>query len=243
MKKEEYKRLFETEDAHGWFSGMRSIIISVIERFRSADGVRLLDAGCGTGGLLSFLQRYDSMGIDISSEALSFCKRRHITKILQGSVGDLPFKDNSFDIVICFNVLYHKQAGDEFRAAAEIYRICKKGALFLLINPAYNFLWSSHDDKQYAKRRYILGEQKNIMAMAGFKIEKATYLNMFLFPVLFLKRKICDLAETKNEPVSEISPLPRAINYILEFIFHLELCLIGRMDLPFGSTVFCIGRK
>lgn len=244
MRKEEYKRLYEVEDTHGWFSSMRSIAMSFIDKLCKNENVMILEVGCGTGALLSRLKKYDnSIGIDISGEALSFCKKRYLTKILRGSVLKLPFKENAFDLIICLNVLYHKQVDNDFKAIKEIHRVCKKEARVLIMNPAYNFLWSGHDENQLTRKRYTLREQRDILVKGGFRIKKATYLNMFLFPVLFVKRIFSNITENKSNYISEIRPLPGLLNSILIFALKLESYLIAKINLPFGSSVFCIGIK
>lgn len=244
MRKEEYRKLYEAEDTHGWFVGMRSIAASLIDKFCNNDSGMILDVGCGTGALLDYLGKYrNAIGVDISDEALSFCRRRNLTRIVQGSVMKLPFKDNTFNFIICLNVLYHKQVRNDLKAMQEIYRVCKKEGKVLIMNPAYNFLWSSHDENQHTKKRYTLREQKDILTKNDFTVEKETYLNMFLFPVLFVKRIFKNIIQNKYIYISEIKSPPRLINSILIFALKFESYLITKMNLPFGSSVFCIGTK
>ena len=69
---------------------------------------RVLDAGCGTGGLLRRLAHRKAWGVEIASEGIRFCRQRGLDNILQASVTELPFRPNSFDVVLSIDVLVHQ---------------------------------------------------------------------------------------------------------------------------------------
>src|SRR5712692_9100582 len=92
----------------------------------------ILDAGCGTGGMMSWLKRYTGngrvAGIDLSSTALNFCGKHGHTMLAQTSVTNLPFPDSMFDLVTSFDVLVQLpgETSDEF-AMSEMLRVLKRG--------------------------------------------------------------------------------------------------------------------
>ena len=100
MKRQDYEYLFELEEDFWWFAGMREITASLLNPILSRDANRrILDAGCGTGGMLSWLQRYSGSrevtGIDFSATGLQFCRRRGQTELARGSIAEarLPLEE------------------------------------------------------------------------------------------------------------------------------------------------------
>lgn len=244
MELQEYQRLYEFEQTHGWYVGARQIVLGFLGRYikRYDKPIKILDAGCGTGKTLQLIRKYGTpIGIDIVDTALIFCKKRIQNNILQASVCNLPFKDETFDIILSLGVLYHKLVKDDFQATRELYRVCKKRGIIIITNPAYNFLWNSHDVVTHAKKRYTLKESEKIIKNSGFTILKASYFNMFLFPYLFLQRLLKNIFRGKDD--SETKPLPLIINILIIYILKIEFHMLRQIRLPFGSSVLCIGLK
>lgn len=95
---------------------------------------RLLDVGCGIGGLLEQLERHrpdlESFGIDLGCPP----EFRAQACFLRGSINTLPFADNSFDIVTCAHVLEHLNNPGE--AVSELFRVCRPGGIVYLETPS-----------------------------------------------------------------------------------------------------------
>lgn len=103
----------------------------------------IIDIGCGEGFIVNFLNRADITGVDISKNALNIAKLKNPgCNFCTGSVYDLSFKRNSFDLVIATEVLEHLENPE--RALQEIKRISKKYCIFSVPNEPYfrtmNFL-------------------------------------------------------------------------------------------------------
>ena len=81
MKKEDYVFLYELEEDLWWFAGMREITAALLDQvFKPMPHRKILDAGCGTGGMISWLERYAGkgkiFGIDTVKDALVFCREQ-----------------------------------------------------------------------------------------------------------------------------------------------------------------------
>src|SRR6267154_5018857 len=131
MKPAEYAYLYELEEDYWWFAGMRDITAALLDPLCPTHQDRLiLDAGCGTGGMLSWLTRYAGngriAGIDLVDTALAFCRRRNHDMLAQASVQTLPFAESSFDLLTSFDVLVQltDKESDE-SAIREMYRVLK----------------------------------------------------------------------------------------------------------------------
>src|SRR5262245_58846245 len=108
--------MFEAEERQWWYAGMRAIVAAVLDKRTGAvpaSDARVLDAGCGTGNNLLHLARHGhTFGVDLSDEALRFCRSRSVT-VANASVLALPFADEAFDLVTSFDVIYHRWVTDD----------------------------------------------------------------------------------------------------------------------------------
>ena len=94
MKPEEYQVMYDVEDSHWWYVGMRSIFLSLLDgHYQAGSDLKILDAGCGTGAMLSYLTSYGQVvGVDISSETIRLATTRDVQgcELIQSSLTDLP---------------------------------------------------------------------------------------------------------------------------------------------------------
>ena len=243
MYPDEYRVMFEIEDDYWWYRGLRELIKNLLARYAPARSShpRILDVGCGTGANLKLLQSYgDAIGVDISDQAIGFCRVRGIpqNRILLASAIDLPFPDSQFDLAVSFEVLCNLDE-DEL-ALHEIARVLKPGAHFIVGLPAYQWLWSMHDVAVGHKRRYDSQEVRRKLSAAGFEIERVTYANAMLLPLIAAVRL---LSREKQKVHSDLVPLPRFINTFLTALFVAEMRTVSRVNLPFGVTLIAVARK
>src|SRR5437667_10249215 len=156
MQQHTYAIMRRVEESHWWFVGRRRIIRSFLERVcRDLKSIRveqdkdptlnILDVGCGTGANLEMLAEFgDAEGVDVSSEALDFCRARGLAKVKQGAAESLPFEDASFDLVTGLDVVEHLD--DDMAGLREMRRVLRPHGRALLFVPAFMFLWGVQDD-------------------------------------------------------------------------------------------------
>jgi SAM-dependent methyltransferase len=256
MDPSEYATMFDVEDRHWWYAGMRRITGAVLDRYLSnaatgdsgaggspaaAPARQILDAGCGTGANLAFLSRYGvSSGVDIAPLALELCRRRDLLRLAQCSVSSLPFACESFDLITSFEVLYHLAVEDDAVALAEAWRVLKPGGWLLLRLPAHDWLRGQHDQVVHTRHRYTTGEVRRKVTSAGFSVVRLSYANCLLFPLALGKR----LAERLDcgGRASDIGP-PPPYNAMLAAILGAEAGWLARWPLPWGLSVLCLARK
>ena len=209
----------------------------------------VLDAGCGTGGMLSWLTQYAGnrrvVGIDLSPTALEFCRERNHQQLTQGSIAQLPFADSTFDLVTSFDAIQHVLDKGDVRAIAEIFRVLRPGGFAFIRVSAYEWLRSGHDEALNVQRRYTLGELSDEMHRVGFTIRRATYANTLLLPVAVIKRLVLSRFGSAHAE-SEVKPWPKSwqwLNGLMTLPLKLEAGVLRRMDLPFGVSAICIGEK
>ena len=245
MNLEEYAVMYQVEDTHWWYRGMARITRALLNR-RYAPGanLRILDAGCGTGAVMtSYLAEYGRVtGFDFAAAALHFCQQRGATRLARASIVELPFADASFDLAVSFDVLCEQAVRDDGVALRALHRVLAPGGRLVLRLPAYDWLRGQHDRAVHIRHRYTRGELAARLRAAGFEVEQLSYANTLLFPVAVAKR----LSERLWPPKAAGSDLTLGVgplNGALQAILSAEAPLIARMGLPFGLTVIAVARK
>src|SRR3989344_9238426 len=181
MKRIAYRQMYKNELTHGWYLGTRRHLVKTLKKYCRTNA-KILDAGCGTGGTIKLLRKVgfkNIVGIDKSDIAIDYARKRNIS-VKKGDINKLPFEKNSFDVVICIDVLYHQGVNPSL-TIKEFRRVLKKEGLLYLQEPAYDFLKSRHDIAIATSRRFTKNQIAKMMSMAGFKILKISYLNTLMF--------------------------------------------------------------
>lgn len=243
MQVEEYRKMAGVEDRMWYYTALhRHVARSVFPLERQASAIKLLDAGCGTGGLLKKLKtvfpRWKLMGADFSPMACELAAERTGLEIVEGSILKLPFPDNEFDAVVSCDVVC--QVSSPATAIQEFYRCLRPGGRLVLTMPAYQWLYSYHDRSVANLRRYTRGEVSTLLEMEGFKILRSTYWNTLPFPLAVLKRKLLP----SSSKTSDVKLFPAPVEAFFDGLMGMEhgwLALGGR--LPFGSSVLTVARK
>jgi len=250
MTPEENKFLYELEEHHWWFIGMRRIIAGLLDRHVPSAPLRILDAGCGTGFMMSWLRRRGENtkihGLDFSLDALSYCRERGERLLARASVADLPLRSNTFDLVISLDVLDSFSPEGATRPFAELARVLKKGGMVLVRVPAFQFLYSQHDRAVSTVHRYTARELGSCLAREGLVLERVTYANALLFPLAVLWRWL--RRSLTGAPRSDVKPLPIGLHWLnplLVWVLGIEAWWLKYLPwrLPVGLSVIALARK
>ncbi len=236
--------MYELEDTYWWFVARRRMVRSLIQRYAAkSEGLKVLDAGCGTGGTLSALGGLGELwGCDISADALEMCAARGLTQLRQSRVEQLEFEDQSFDVVVSCDVLEH--VAEHETAMAEMARVLRPGGICVLTVPAHLCLWSEHDEALGHIRRYETREFVRLMEGAGLRIEKLTHAVALALPAIILYRAMKRLLALGNGgPKTALVRLPRPMNRLLVAFLDFENLLIRHISLPVGTSLVAVARK
>ena len=190
MQSHHYPILYQVEETHWWYVGRRRIIQSLVERIRALlnkSNPTILDVGCGTGANLKMLATLGKAeGVDISPQAVEFCRQRGLDSVKLGAAEQLPFENDSFDIVTSLDVIEHLD--DDVAGLREMRRVLRPDGHLLLFVPAFMFLWGVQDDVSNHRRRYTLPSLLKAVEAAGFDVEWSSYANIsFFLPVLVVR--------------------------------------------------------
>jgi SAM-dependent methyltransferase len=245
METELYDVIRETEESHWWYVGRRRLVFDVLARILPEyQRPRVLDIGCGTGFNLQTLRALgvrDGIGLDISSRALSHCRTRGIPLLVQGDFARIPFQANTFDVVLALDVIEHIQ--DDRGALNGLIHLLRPGGRLILFTPAFSFLWSAQDRVSHHYRRYTAPELRAKLDSAGYRIEKLSYANTMLFPIVWAGRMWLK-ASGQSETVKDENHLhPAWSNGLLTGLFSMERPLLRRWNLPFGVSLLAVAAR
>jgi len=243
MMQHTYPILYKVEESHWWYIGRRRIIASFVERIcrEIKDRTpRILDVGCGTGANLMMLSEFgDAEGVDISEDALSFCRERGLKNVRHGAAEKLPYDDETFDLVTALDVVEHLD--DDVAGLSEMRRVLRPGGHLLLFVPTFMFLWGVQDEVSNHRRRYRMPELRRAVEKAGFRVERTTYANITFFMPVLLIRKFMRLTGLRTATENSINI--SALNGLFGRVFGAESSLLRHTNLPFGVSGLCVARR
>ncbi|MBS3103599.1 class I SAM-dependent methyltransferase, partial [Candidatus Woesearchaeota archaeon] len=230
MEVEVFRKIYALQKGGWWFGNARNkLVISLLkDMYADLDKKKLLDVGCSEGAFLDYLKKnkLDFMAIDVDENAINFCKERGFEKnIRYGSILDIPFKENTFDIVTALDVIEHVE--DDIRALGEMKRVCKKDGILFLIVPAHKWLWSSNDDAYHHHRRYNIGRIRYIAKECELKILTISHFNILLLPLFVFLTFLKKLFPNKKSS-NVLKPLPKPLNKVLSWIMDAEIGIVKR---------------
>jgi SAM-dependent methyltransferase len=228
-----------------WFAALHANLALLCDRIGGQDvGQRLLDAGCGTGGLLARLSAAlpdrAAIGLDADRFACERARTKSGRPVCAGSVDALPFADGAFGAIVSADVLCHRDV-DEREALAQFHRVlCEHGVLVLNL-PAYSWLMSAHDRAVANVRRYSRRRIVRLLEGAGFRLLFASYWNTILFPVMVVTRK---LLPDGGGRTSDVRLHPPPVEALCRAATGFEHELLRRgIRLPFGGSVIVVAAK
>lgn len=236
--------MVDHEDRHWWHVGRRRILCDVLARCELPPAARLLDAGCGAGGMLSVLGRFGTVsGLDISPELIVLARGRGYEDVVEGVVEELPWPDESFDLVTLLDVLEH--TADDLVTLEEMRRVVRPGGYLLVTVPAYQVLWSNHDVVNDHYRRYSRRTLRAVATHAGWSVERMTPFNSLLLAPAAAVRVTQKLrGEQLEEHTPDARIGPSWLHPMLELPLRVEASWLRRnRNLPAGLSLLAQLRR
>jgi SAM-dependent methyltransferase len=236
--------MYALEDRYWWYRGVHDLIVRCLRNEVGARRLRILDAGCGTGKLMTLLAPFgDVSGIDGSEDALRFCRERGLSNVAFADLNRWEAKGAAYDVITSIDVLCHESIRDVGAVVAKLGEALVPGGLLMLNLPAFESLRRQHDVVVQTVRRYRREEFLPLLRGRGFRIEVATYR----LPVLFclIRTKMALFRDRPGvEPRSDLRTISPAIDEMLWQMNRLENWAILRgARFPVGSSLFVVARR
>ncbi len=156
--------------------------LKIIQSYKEAG--KLLDVGCGPGVFLEIAREtYDCYGVDTNPVHSQKAKNERGLKVFNGTLKEVKFEDEFFDVIVALNVLEHTFS--PMQELIEINRTLKRGGILLLEIPNIQSIWFKIFRKkwrQFLPDHYFYFSPKTIteyLRKSGFKIIKIGYDKKF----------------------------------------------------------------
>ncbi len=242
LEKRAYATMFEKEDGHWWFVGRRKIIASLLDGLPLGEGCRILDVGCGTGGNFPLLSRYGEVeGCDYAEEAVRFCNLRGNARVREASIYELPYADNSYDLVTCLDVLEHLRL--DHPALWELKRVLKPGGYLLLTLPGRPELYSDFDCLAGHLRRYTREDVRRLLLSVGLKPLRITSYTVLTHPFILYYMRRGNIVGGRGRYIQAMETLFPASHRVLIGLLGMEARLVRHFDLRGGSSLAVTAKK
>ncbi|MBA3484566.1 MAG: class I SAM-dependent methyltransferase [Pirellulales bacterium] len=230
-----YRTLYEN---HWWWRAREAAITREIEMLFEADGSHdILDVGCGDGLMFERLAPYGRIeGVEIDPAAVA-PNSRWRDQIHFGPFDGSIRSDRRYDLILLLDVLEHLP--DPTAALKHARALLKPQGALLMTVPAFNILWTSHDDLNHHFTRYTKRSFHALAVAAGIRLQRMRYLFHWTFPAKLVVRCKEAVFPTAATPPRLPPPL---VNTMLTVMSKCEQASLGRLPVPFGSSLLAVGR-
>lgn len=232
--------MLELDEHHWWYRGRRQIIRAELDRLPLPADARVLDAGCGSGRTLDELQGYGEVhGIELDQDAAEAARARGRGEVRIGRLEELPWQADTFALITCLDVIEHTP--DDLQTLRELRRVCTPAGWLIVTVPAYQALWSLHDEANHHYRRYGRRTLRTAAVGAGWRIARITSFNTLLLAPAVVVR----LVQRRRRPDGDYAPTiklgPAWLNAALEWPLHVEATWLAEgRTLPVGLSLMAV---
>ena len=238
---------YRAEQHHFWFRGLTRFVTPLIKTaLAGVDRPEILDCGCGTGANMKLLSAFGRVaGFDLSWSGLEFAHSYDQRRLVQASTLQIPFADESFDLVTSFDVISSLDDERERQALVEMRRVLRPGGAIIINVAALMFLRGQHSVFGREVRRLTRPGLRAALLETGYEIVRLTYTNFSLLPLMIpvrLTQRLIGLS-TPEETGSDIVVPSAPVNRTLTGLVTLESFALRYINMPLGSSLLALATK
>lgn len=247
-RREEYAKMAAAEGRLWWYRALHLLVLGAVRRHALPTDATIVDAGCGTGGLVRFLRGAGYTGVrgfDLSADAVSWCRERGV-EARQGSLLETGamFAKGSADVVVSNDTLCYLDEAEQVEVVRQCTGVLRPGGLLIVNLPALRAFAGIHDVSVGLKARFSRRDVPRLLPPADFVVDRATYWPFLLSPAIYATRAR-QRRTMRRDPAfvvrSDVEVPPAWINAAFLAATRLENAMLRRK--PFGSSLFLVGRR
>ncbi|MEY2453464.1 MAG: hypothetical protein QOD92_3038 [Acidimicrobiaceae bacterium] len=233
------------EDTHFWYRARREIIVAAVASGwpRLARGSRIVEVGCGNGGVLDALvhafPHTHVFGLERFVEGATTAHARTKAPTAVCDVARLAVRPG-IDVIGAFDVIEHLD--DDEEALSSMRAALDPSGRLLLTVPAHPRLWSDFDEASGHRRRYTAESLTAVLGRSGFEVRYVTPFMTILYAAARVRRRrhttttFAHAAELVAAELRVSSPL----NAVLYRMLRQEVRVVARRGrLPTGTSLLC----
>ena len=242
MNSEAYEEMKRLQNSHWWFLARRQIIETALERLPLQKVSKVMEVGCGVGGNVEMLSARGSLlGIDFHEPAVKYCQSAYPeATFVHADILDLDIASfGTFNSIFMLDVLEH--LSEEELVLEKLKAILDEEGHLVITVPAYNFLWSKHDEFVHHKRRYTKKRVVALLSNSGYTVDYATYFNSILLPLAIVQRVSYRVFNRISDGHLSVPCGP--INFFLKNVFAIEKQILRYLDFKCGLSILVIASK
>jgi SAM-dependent methyltransferase len=244
--KNEYVKMDSVEKRHWWYKTLHELVRVNIKSHFHSKKINILDAGCGTGGLLEYLKSNNYVnlsGFDLSADAVEIS---HNKSLNVKSLNLIDYKDRGekYDVIISNDTMYFFSLKEQRSILNNFHNSMKNKGIIILNLPSFRAFHGTHDRAVGIQKRFNKKMVRDMVDLSKFEICQKFYWPFLLSPIVLLVRLFQSIKLNfwkKIKIKSDIDMPSSFINNILYKIVGLENKYIKNK--PFGSSLLIVLRK
>ena len=238
-------QIFRERYEDNWYFEARAAVLATLIRpcCQAHAGVRVVDLGAGTGKILADTRKTAmAVAIEKDLQLARFGRGRYGLPFVLANLADgIPVGRGLLDLVLVLDVLEHVE--HDRALLREVFRVLRPGGRVIVSVPAFQGLWSRHDELHHHKRRYSRRDLLRVVAEAGLVCDRVTYYNTLLLPLVYLSRKLERWSRAWKQSANDYDKAAGGFTGVLRWVFGLERRLLPRWNLPAGVSLLVVARR